>query len=132
MTPTVNIPRYLELKAAMVSLGFENKNAVIFQMISDLDEDGNKQIDFEEWIHLMTYKVSPTSNKDHLRKVFPLYDDEKTDHISVKNLRRVANDLGESITEEELQEMIDRADLDRDGLVNYEEFYAIVTRKIKD
>ncbi len=101
-------------------------------MISDLDEDGNKQIDFEEWIHLMTYKVSPASNKEHLRKVFPLYDDEKTDHISVKNLRRVANDLGENITEEELQEMIDRADLDRDGLVNYEEFYTIVTRKIKD
>lgn len=116
----------------MVSLGFEQKNAVIFQMIADLDEDGNKQIDFEEWIHLMTYKVSPTSTKDHIKKVFPLYDDEKTDHISVKNLRRVANDLGESITEEELQEMIDRADLDRDGLVNYDEFYTIVTRKIKD
>jgi len=33
---------YLELKAAMVSLGFDTKNAVIFQMISDLDEDGNK------------------------------------------------------------------------------------------
>lgn len=133
MTPTVNIPRYLELKAAMVSLGFENKNAVIFQMISDLDEDGNKQIDFEEWIHLMTYKVSPTtSTRDHIRKVFPLYDDEKTEHISVKNLRRVANDLGENITEEELEEMIVRADLDKDGLVNLEEFYTIVTRKIKD
>ncbi len=31
----------IELKAAMVSLGFDSKNAVIFQMISDLDEDGS-------------------------------------------------------------------------------------------
>lgn len=84
----------------MVSLGFENKNAVIFQMISDLDEDGNKQIDFEEWVHLMTYRVTPTSSREDLRKVFPLYDDEKTDHISVKNLRRVALDLNENITEQ--------------------------------
>lgn len=116
----------------MVSLGFESKNAVIFQMIADLDEDGNKQIDFDEWVHLMTYKVSSTSDKSAMRKVFPLYDDEKTDHISVKNLRRVAMDLGESISEEELQEMIDRADLDRDGLVNFDEFYTILTRKVKE
>jgi len=28
--------------------------------------------------------------------------------------------------------MIDRADTDRDGLVSFEEFYTILTRKIKD
>ncbi len=116
----------------MVSLGFESKNAVIFQMISDLDEDGSKQIEFDEWVHLMTYKVSPNSDRASMRKIFALYDDEKTDHISVKNLRRVAMDLGENISEEELQEMIDRADTDRDGLVNFEEFYTILTRKIRE
>ncbi len=47
----------------------------------------------------MTNRVSPASNRVAIRKVFPLYDDEKTDHISVKNLRRVANDLGEDITD---------------------------------
>jgi len=72
-------------------------------MIADLDEDGNKQIDFEEWVHLMTYKFTPASSKETLRKVFPLYDDEKTDRISVKNLRRVALELSENIGEEELQ-----------------------------
>jgi Ca2+-binding EF-hand superfamily protein len=84
----------------MVSLGFDTKNAVIFQMISDLDEDGNKLIDFEEWIHLMTYRFTPASTREAIRKVFPLYDDEKTEHISVKNLRRVALDLNENITEQ--------------------------------
>ena len=47
----------------------------------------------------MTNRVSATSSRDAIRKVFPLYDDEKTEHISVKNLRRVANDLGEDITD---------------------------------
>ena len=41
-------------------------------------------------------------------------------------------DLAEVIEEEELQEMIERADLDKDGLVNFDEFYTILTRKIKD
>jgi Ca2+-binding EF-hand superfamily protein len=45
----------------------------------------------------MTNRVAAGSSKESVRKVFPLYDDEKTEHISVKNLRRVAMDLGEQI-----------------------------------
>ena len=31
----------------MTSLGFDSKNAVIFQMISDLDEDGSGELEFK-------------------------------------------------------------------------------------
>ena len=37
---------YLELKAAMTSLGFEGKSGTIFQMIADMDSDGSGAIDF--------------------------------------------------------------------------------------
>ena len=102
----------------MVSLGFDSKNAIIFQMISDLDEDGSGQLEFDEWIYLMTHKVNDKSSRDRIDKVFSLYDDEKTGYLSAKNLRRVAADLGIDCPEEELQQMIDRADTDRDGLVS--------------
>ena len=78
----------------MVSLGFDSKNAVIFQMISDLDEDGSGLIEFDEWIHLMTSKISDKDSKGNVGKIFNLFDDQKTGSISVKNLRRVAQDLG--------------------------------------
>ncbi len=57
-TPKVNFKINSELKAAMTSLGFEAKNQTIYQMISDLDADGSGQIDFEEFLHLMTARVS--------------------------------------------------------------------------
>ena len=59
-----------------------------------------------------------------------MFDDEKTGFISVKNLRKITKELGEMIDENELQEMIDKADLDHDGLVSEEEFYVIMTRKV--
>ena len=46
-----------ELKAAMQSLGFEAKNATIYQMIGDIDKDGSGSIDFEEFLDMMTAKM---------------------------------------------------------------------------
>jgi len=44
-------------------------------------------------------------------------------------LRRVAKDLGELTDDNTLQEMIERADFDQDGLVSEEEFYNLLTKK---
>lgn len=115
----------------MTSLGFEAKSGAIFQMISDLDADGNGTIDFSEWLTLMTKRVNDRDSRANINKIFALYDDERTGYISIKNLRRVAQELSENITEDELQELITRADVDCDGLVSEEEFYTILTRPIK-
>lgn len=77
----------------------------------------------------MTARVSDKDTRENIRKIFNLFDDEKTGFISIKNLRRVAKELGETIDESELQEMIERADTDNDGLVSEEEFYNIITKK---
>lgn len=49
-----------ELKAAMQSLGFEAKNQTIYQMIADIDKDGNGTIDFDEFLDMMTAKMVST------------------------------------------------------------------------
>lgn len=46
----------------------------------------------------MTSKISDKDSKGNVGKIFNLFDDEKTGSISVKNLRRVAQDLGEIIS----------------------------------
>jgi len=101
-------------------------------MIVDLDTDGNGTIDFGEWFTLMTKRVNDRDSRANINKIFALFDDERTGYISAKNLKRIAQELGENISDEEINELIHRADTDQDGLVSEEEFYTIVTRKIKD
>jgi len=101
-------------------------------MIADLDTDGSGTIDFGEWLTLMTKRVNDKDSRANVNKIFALYDDERTGFISAKNMRRIAQELGDNISNEEIDELIQRADLDQDGLVSEEEFYQIVTRKIKD
>ena len=61
-------------------------------------------------------------------KAFRLFDDEEKGKISFRNLKRVAKELGETMTDEELMEMIEEADRDGDGEINEEEFLRIMKK----
>eukprot|EP00439_Symbiodinium_sp_Y106_P074934 s1093_g14.t1 len=114
-----------ELKVAMRALGFEPKKEEIQKMISDVDDDGSGTIGYEEFLKMMTHKILNRDPKDEILKAFRLFDDDETGKISFKNLKR---ELGERMTDEELQEMIDEADRDGDGEVNEEEFLRIMKK----
>ena len=117
-----------ELRAAMQSLGFEAKNQTIYQMITDLDKNKNNSIDFEEFLDMMTARMSDKDSRDDIAKVFRLFDDDNSGVITLRNLRRVAKELGETMTVEELQEMLERAASDGNE-ISSEDFYTIMTKR---
>lgn len=121
-----------ELKAALKNLGIDTKNQTLSNMMADLDSDNSGEIDFNEFIDMMTAKMSDKDTRADLEKVFRLFlgDDDKADKITIKHLRRVARELNETMSEEELQEMIVRADTNKDSGVDFDEFYNIMTKKI--
>merc|ERR1712202_97702 len=117
-----------ELKVAMRALGLDAKKDEIRRMINDIDKDGSGTIDFNEFLNMMTARMGGRDSREEIIKVFRLFDDDETGKISFKNLKRVAKELGERMTDEELQEMIDEADRDGDGEVNEEEFLRIMKK----
>merc|ERR1712232_1189735 len=104
-----------ELKAAMRALGFEVKNEELKKMVTDVDNDGNGTIEFGEFLAMMTGKMGEKDTREDIEKVFKLFDDDSTNKISFRNLCRVAEELGESVDDEELQDMITQSDRDGDG-----------------
>ncbi|KAM4841103.1 centrin-1 [Thomomys bottae] len=117
-----------ELKVAMRALGFEPRKEEMKKMISEVDKEGTGKISFNDFLAVMTQKMAEKDTKEEILKAFRLFDDDETGKISFKNLKRVANELGENLTDEELQEMIDEADRDGDGEVNEEEFLKVMKK----
>merc|ERR1711998_300222 len=115
-----------EMGTAMTALGFTPKKAEVKKMVDDLDKDSDGTIDFQEFLTLIAGKMSTKDLKDDMIKAFKLFDADGVGKISFKNLKAVAKELGESMSDEDLQGMMDEADTDGDGAINEEEFLKVM------
>ena len=117
-----------ELKVAMRALGFEPRKEEVKRMIAEMDKDGSGTIEYNEFEDMMAAKMAERDPREEILKAFKLFDDDNTGKISFKNLKRVARELGENMTDEELMEMIEEADRDGDGEISQEEFLRIMKK----
>uniref|UniRef100_A0A915KLV9 EF-hand domain-containing protein n=1 Tax=Romanomermis culicivorax TaxID=13658 RepID=A0A915KLV9_ROMCU len=113
-------------------MGFEPKSEEIKQMLKTLKCDAKckfcTKISFDQFTEIVRKKSVEKDTKLEITKAFKLFDHENSGKITVEDLRRVADELGEKISDQELQEMITEADLDHDGQVNEDEFYRIMKK----
>merc|ERR1719398_287298 len=118
-----------ELKAALRALGFEVKKEDVRRMLSDVGKDPSQPIDFNDFQEMMRGRMPDKNSREEINKGFALFDEDETGKISFKNLKRIAQELGETLTDDELSEMIEEADRDGDGLINPEEFYRVMRKR---
>merc|ERR1712031_113910 len=67
-----------ELTSAMQSLGFDVKHAVVYNMVADLDSDGSGEIEFGEFLAVMTAKLSDKNTREEIDRVFNLFDKDRS------------------------------------------------------
>lgn len=116
-----------ELKAAMHSLGFEKKSPTVYEMIAEL-ETRSHEVYFDEFLEAISAKLGNRDSRDGIDRIFDLFDDDHSSQINFQNIRRVARELGETMTPEELKEMLQRASSNGEH-INREDFYNIMTKK---
>ena len=74
--------------------------------------------------------MKDTDSEEEIREAFRVFDKDGNGFISAAELRHVMTNLGEKLTDEEVDEMIREADIDGDGQVNYEGKYQTVATRL--
>merc|ERR1712002_1446240 len=101
-----------ELGAVMRMLGHQLKPDQLQECIEEVDGDGSGFVDFDEFLVLITKKTKEA--------------EEEKGTIDACVLKEILLALDETMTEADVDEMVDEIDEDGSGAVDYEEFKAVM------
>ena len=95
-------------------------------MVNEIDEDGNGEIDFDEFVAVMSRKVNANYTADEVKGAFRVFEggsDAPPHCIRVEHLEQALVTFGEGqITEEQAAALVAQLEPDDNGLVNYVEY----------
>uniref|UniRef100_M4B7U2 EF-hand domain-containing protein n=1 Tax=Hyaloperonospora arabidopsidis (strain Emoy2) TaxID=559515 RepID=M4B7U2_HYAAE len=125
-----------EVQMVLQSLGLETMGQLSPEWMESRDKNSSdtenrRFVDMESFVDILGAKIGndEVDKREEIQRVFFFFDDDKTGKISLRNLKRVVHELGETLTDAELLEMVERADLNQDGEVDADEFYTMMTKQ---
>lgn len=95
-------------------------------MISSVDGDSNGEIDFDEFLILMGNQHSDPDQE--LRNAFKVFDTDNSGSISREELQSLMTQLGQNLSDAEIDAMMEMVDENNDGEISFEEFKKMMVR----
>ncbi|XP_063681917.1 calmodulin-like [Bolinopsis microptera] len=68
-----------------------------------------------------------TQKEDDLKDAFKVFDQDNNGYIDAVELQTILSNMGENLPMDQVEDMIREADLNGDGLIDYEEFIKMMT-----
>lgn len=69
---------------------------------------------------MMAKKMNAVDSEQEIREAFKVFDKEGTGSISSAYLRHIMTTMGDRLSDDEVDEMIQEADMDGDGDIDYD------------
>jgi centrin-1 len=81
----------------------------------DHHKDKTLKIDFSQFLEIMIKKMSEKDSTEEIQSGFKLFDLDGDEYITFADLKKVAEELKEAMTDEEIYEMLRAASKNQDG-----------------
>ena len=123
---TINSQKIGEI---MRKLGKNPTEQQLLQLIGNVTKTDSKKITFDDFVDLMEKKNKEDDTEAEIINTFRIFDKENNGLISNEELFHIIRTFGETLTDKEIEEIINEADVDGDGYINYEEFVRMMITK---
>jgi len=120
-----------DLSVVMRSLGQNPTELELQEMINEVSHTGSGTIDYIDFAAMMDKKMRNIDGFEELKEAFSIFDPDGKGYITAKDLKFILSNLGESMKDEDVENMIMEADLDADGHINFDEFVTIMRGDIQ-
>jgi calmodulin len=118
-----------ELKLIVEELGHSAADTDWQGMMNEMDADNDGNVDFAEFLAMMARRLMLSDNEEEILEAFKVFDKDNNGELSAQELKAVLTTLGEKLTPEECDEILELADKDHDGVINYREFVRLLLTK---
>ena len=121
-----------EVITSMQTLRLNEKSPIIYDLFAEFDtpENSKNRLDYEEFVDILSQKLSDKDNQKSIERVYEAFLGESNkDTIDFDVIKKVAQDVGDDITDEQIRAMLERCAKNGKDMT-FEEFYEVMTKKV--
>lgn len=111
-----------ELGVVMRTLGQNPTEAELADLIAEIDQDGNGEIDFDEFLVLMSKKMKDSDIQDKSLEAFKIFDRKNKGVIHINEIKNILQNMGEKMPPGEVDALIKDLELNSQGELDYNAF----------
>ncbi|TNV75245.1 hypothetical protein FGO68_gene10885 [Halteria grandinella] len=111
-----------ELGVVMRQLGVNPTDEELQEMIQEVDESGEGEITFQQFISIMAHKMKDADSEQGTLEAFRVFDKERTGFISRGELKSILMTMGQLMTEEEAEDLLEETQSNPEGNIDYMQF----------
>ena len=121
-----------EVLTSMQTLKLNEKNPVIYEIFEEFDtpENSKNRLDYDEFVDLLNEKLSDRDSQKAISRIYEIFlGDSPSDTLTFVSLKKVSQDVGEEMSDDQIRELLERASQNGKELT-FDEFYAVMTKKV--
>lgn len=119
----------MNIRNAMLTLGYNPERKIIYQMVSDVDTDESGGVEFDEFVKLMAGKPCEKDDDAEIEEVFYNYDVDKKGYITKEDMLRTAKELKEELNEDEVDVIFSEVDPQGEGKITLKAWMKFMKRQ---
>lgn len=117
-----------ELAELMDTLGIEATQEEIDHMVGEIDIDGDGDIDFEEFVAVMSRKVNASYTSDQVKDSFKVFEQgAPSGYVRADALIKALCTYGEEkLSMDQAKDLVGQLEVDSNGMINYADYVAMM------